>query len=225
MTGLPPHLQHYHHHSDDDLSRASPAASLGDDGDFPPYLHSSSLPHHGHGPGPAHPHLHSHLLMSSDDDDSAGEREDGKEDVEEGDGEITRLRTDYEKGLQRSQKAFSIRLENLKKSRLEKEESHKKQLEKHLRDMADFERKVRTAEREQIMRLKELEEQWRAVKTEHRERRRLAKLGAEGGGSEGGELSASTSNTAATASTASAAAGIGRPSSPFLHTSSSGPDR
>jgi len=163
--------------------------------------------------------------MSSDDDDSAGEREDGKEDVEEGDGEITRLRTDYEKGLQRSQKAFSIRLENLKKSRLEKEESHKKQLEKHLRDMADFERKVRTAEREQIMRLKELEEQWRAVKTEHRERRRLAKLGAEGGGSEGGEVSASTSNTAATASTASAAAGIGRPSSPFLHTSSSGPDR
>lgn len=218
MTGLPPHLQHYHHPSDDDLSRASPAASLGDDADFPPYLHSS-LPHHGHGPGPAHPHLHSHLLMSSDDDDSAGEREDEKEDGEEGDGEMTRLRTDYEKGLQRSQKAFSIRLENLKKSRLEKEESHKKQLEKHLRDMADFERKVRTAEREQIMRLKELEEQWRAVKTEHRERRRLAKLAAEGGG---GDLSASTSNTTATASTAPAA-GIGRPSSPF--TSSSGPDR
>jgi len=163
--------------------------------------------------------------MSSDDDDSAGEREDGKKDGEEGDGEITRLRMDYEMGLQRSQKAFSIRLENLKKSRLEKEESHKKQLEKNLRDMADFERKVRTAEREQIMRLKELEGQWRAVKTEHRERRRLAKLAAEGGGGEGGELSASTSNTTATASTASAAAGIGRPSSPFLHTSSFGPDR
>jgi hypothetical protein len=162
--------------------------------------------------------------MSADDDDSAGEREDGKEDGEEGDGEMTRLRTDYEKGLQRSQKAFSIRLENLKKSRLEKEESHKKQLEKHLRDMADFERKVRTAEREQIMRLKELEEQWRAVKTEHRERRRLAKLAEEGGGGEGGELSASTSNTTATASTASAA-GITRPSSPFLPTSTVGPDR
>lgn len=217
MTSLPPHLQHYHHPSDDDVSRASPAASLGDDGEFPPFLHSSSLPHHGHGPGPAHPHPHSYLLMSSDDDDSAGERDYVKEDEEEGDGEITRLRADYEKGLQRSQKAFSIRVENLKKSRLEKEESHKKQLEKHLRDMADFERKVRTAEREQIMRLKELEEEWRAAKTEHRERRRLAKLAAERKGGEG----ACTSSITAIASTA----GIGRPSSPFLHTPGSGADR
>jgi hypothetical protein len=113
----------------------------------------------------------------SSDDESTGERGDGGDDLE-CDGEITRLRSDYEKGLQRSQKAFSIRLENMRKSRQEKEESHRKLLEKHLRDMADFERKVRTAEKEQIMRLQELEEQWRTVKMEHRERRRLAKQAA-----------------------------------------------
>ncbi|EWM22963.1 serine threonine protein kinase [Nannochloropsis gaditana] len=169
MTGLPPHLQHFYPPSDDDLHRLSPAASQGEEFDSSSHSHAPS-----HLQGGA---SHTASFVLSSDDESTGERGDGGDDLD-GDGEITRLRSDYEKGLQRSQKAFSIRLENMRKSRQEKEESHRKLLEKHMRDMADFERKVRTAEKEQIMRLQELEEQWRTVKMEHRERRRLAKQAA-----------------------------------------------
>lgn len=43
----------------------------------------------------------------------------------------------------RSRKAFDIRLENLQKSKAEKEESHKKLQDKYLKEMAEFEKKVR----------------------------------------------------------------------------------
>ncbi len=174
----PAYHHHLHHLSDDDLSRASPAASLAGD--------------------------HYAGCLSSDDESGSGAGGLGLDGAGGGaaadgdDEELSKLRTDYEKNVQRSQKAFSIRLENLKKSKQEKEESHRKQLEKHLKDMAEFERKVRTAEREQIERLKELEEQWRGAKSQHREHRRQARqtaaaaVGDGGGAGDGGSTTVGT---------------------------------
>lgn len=43
----------------------------------------------------------------------------------------------------RSRKAFDIRLENLQKSKAEKEEIHRKLQDKYTKEMAEFEKKVR----------------------------------------------------------------------------------
>lgn len=44
----------------------------------------------------------------------------------------------------RSRKAFDIRLENLQKSKAEKEEIHRKLQDKYTKEMAEFEKKVRS---------------------------------------------------------------------------------
>jgi len=97
------------------------------------------------------------------------------DDVE--DAAYMKLRSEYEKNLNRVVKVHSLRMDNLKKAREEKEECYRKQLERHNKDMADFEKKVRTAEKEQIKRLKQLEEDWRQIRAEYRGKRQHGKPG------------------------------------------------
>ena len=170
MTGLPPHLQHFYPPSDDDLHRLSPAASQGEEFDSSSHSHAPS-----HLQGGA---SHTASFVLSSDDESTGERGDGGDDLD-GDGEITRLRSDYGEGPAAVTESIlhpAGEYEEVKAG--ERGKPQEAAREAHARQWPDFERKVRTAEKEQIMRLQELEEQWRTVKMEHRERRRLAKQAA-----------------------------------------------
>lgn len=148
------------------------------------------------------------LASVVDDEDGvkytlASEEELSPEDVE--DAAYMKLRSEYEKNLNRVVKVHSLRMDNLKKAKEEKEECYRKQVERHHKDMVDFEKKVRTAEREQIKRLKQLEEDWRQTRNDYRGRRR-PKSGSTAtgpGGSSppvssgtGGDISSSSSRTA-----------------------------
>eukprot|EP00557_Chaetoceros_sp_GSL56_P006807 CAMPEP_0176495324 /NCGR_PEP_ID=MMETSP0200_2-20121128/10586_1 /TAXON_ID=947934 /ORGANISM="Chaetoceros sp., Strain GSL56" /LENGTH=1214 /DNA_ID=CAMNT_0017893175 /DNA_START=711 /DNA_END=4355 /DNA_ORIENTATION=- len=74
--------------------------------------------------------------------------------------EIQQLKLEHEKKLLRAQKVFQTRMESLQRSLEEKEAQHLKTLEKHERDRAALEKRLKMAEEEQQKRLKQIEEEF-----------------------------------------------------------------
>ena len=80
--------------------------------------------------------------LKIDDDDMS-------DDEELEDEEMKLLNAEYAKNFGRANKAFHTRMDNLHKSRTEREQQHQKIVEKHERDMADYEKRISNAEAEQ----------------------------------------------------------------------------
>jgi hypothetical protein len=74
--------------------------------------------------------------------------------------EIQQLKIEHEKKLLRAQKVFHTRMESLQRSLEEKEAQHLKTLEKHERERAALEKRLKMAEEEQQKRLKQLKEEF-----------------------------------------------------------------
>eukprot|EP00814_Leptocylindrus_danicus_P006809 CAMPEP_0116013304 /NCGR_PEP_ID=MMETSP0321-20121206/5650_1 /TAXON_ID=163516 /ORGANISM="Leptocylindrus danicus var. danicus, Strain B650" /LENGTH=837 /DNA_ID=CAMNT_0003482835 /DNA_START=24 /DNA_END=2538 /DNA_ORIENTATION=+ len=91
-------------------------------------------------------------------------------DVEEE--ELRRLGEEYRKNRERANKAYDTRMDNLKRSRDEKVAQHKKFLEKHEREMDEFDKRLKQIEVDQTKRLKELENGWNKQREELLESKR-----------------------------------------------------
>ena len=74
--------------------------------------------------------------------------------------ELRKLREDYQKHLKRAEKAYLTRRDNLIRSKEEREAQHLKTLEKHEKEKAEFEKRLKLAEEEQNKRLRKLEKEW-----------------------------------------------------------------
>jgi hypothetical protein len=88
----------------------------------------------------------------------------GNESDEDIDAEFEQLSSDYQGKLQRAKKAYDTRMDNLMRSRAEREEQHRKAIEKHERELADYEKRVANAKAEQEKRLENLEFEWEKEK-------------------------------------------------------------
>ena len=84
----------------------------------------------------------------------------------ESDDELRQLEEAFQKNIHRAKKAFDTRMDNLQRSKVEKEAQHLKTLEKHEREKADFEKRVKMAEEEQNRRLEKLEKELEKKKEE-----------------------------------------------------------
>ena len=84
----------------------------------------------------------------------------------ESDDELRQLEEAFQKNIHRAKKAFDTRMDNLQRSKVEKEAQHLKTLEKHEREKADFEKRVKMAEEEQNRRLEKLEKELAQKKEE-----------------------------------------------------------
>ena len=101
------------------------------------------------------------LMLSENEEDEGGDCSDSDEEVDE---EVKLLKQEYSKNVQRSEKAFNTRMENLTKSKAHFLAQHQKILEKHSRELAEYEQRVKKAEGEQSLRLKELRDEWEKKK-------------------------------------------------------------
>uniref|UniRef100_A0A7S1D4X8 Uncharacterized protein n=1 Tax=Cyclophora tenuis TaxID=216820 RepID=A0A7S1D4X8_CYCTE len=98
-----------------------------------------------------------------------GAHEESGEDDNEIDEELRKLDEEFQKNLQRTKKVFVNRMDNLHRSKQEKEAQHQKTLEKHEKERLEFEKRVQQEAIEQNRRLEQL-------KREHdRKREVLAK--------------------------------------------------
>jgi hypothetical protein len=91
---------------------------------------------------------------------------DETDDAESDDDELRQLEEAFQKNIHRAKKAFDTRMDNLQRSKDEKEAQHLKTLEKHEREKADFEKRVKMAEEEQNRRLEKLEKELAKKKEE-----------------------------------------------------------
>lgn len=74
--------------------------------------------------------------------------------------ELRRLDEDFQKNVIRAQKVFDSRMDNLQRSKLEKEELHKKTLQKHEKERIEFEKRLQQEEIEQSQRLEKMQREW-----------------------------------------------------------------
>lgn len=70
------------------------------------------------------------------------------------------LKKDYEKNVLHATKAFDTRMDNLQRSMEVKESEYKKMIEKHKKEIQEFEKRKKMAENEQLKRLEVLKRQW-----------------------------------------------------------------
>ena len=91
-------------------------------------------------------------LETNDEDDDDDERA-----LKE---EIRRLDEDFKKNMLRAQKVFDSRMDNLQRSKEEREAQHLKTLEKHEKERAEFEKRLQQAEKEQNRRIQQLQREW-----------------------------------------------------------------
>uniref|UniRef100_A0A7S4J5M1 non-specific serine/threonine protein kinase n=1 Tax=Odontella aurita TaxID=265563 RepID=A0A7S4J5M1_9STRA len=87
-----------------------------------------------------------------------GDDDDDGDDVVEVE-ELRRLEEDYKKNITRAKKAFDTRMDNLIRSKEDKEVQHMKVLEKHEKEKVEFEKRLKLAEEEQNRRLQTLEKE------------------------------------------------------------------
>ena len=85
---------------------------------------------------------------------------DGGEMVELSNAELKQLKEEHEKKKKRAQKVFSNRMNALQKSREEKEAQHLKTLEKHEKERAALEERLKKAEEEQQERLEKMDQEF-----------------------------------------------------------------
>lgn len=72
--------------------------------------------------------------------------------------EIRKLEETYRKNMTRAMKAFDTRMDNLQRSKEQKEAQHLQTLQKYEKERAEFEKKVRMAEAERTKRLADIEQ-------------------------------------------------------------------
>lgn len=73
---------------------------------------------------------------------------------------LRKLEEDYQKNLKIARKVFDSRMENLERSRIEKEAQHKETLEKHEKERLAFEKKRAIEEEQQLRRIEQLQKEW-----------------------------------------------------------------
>jgi len=74
--------------------------------------------------------------------------------------EYRQLKKEYESKVKRAKKAYDTRMENLHRSREEKEAQHKKTLERHEKERVALEKRVKQEEEIQNRRLLQIQEEW-----------------------------------------------------------------
>jgi hypothetical protein len=74
--------------------------------------------------------------------------------------DLRRLEEDFQRNLQRTQKVFHNRMDNLQRSQIEREAQHQKTLERHQKERAEFERRLAQEEEQQNKRLEQLQREW-----------------------------------------------------------------
>ena len=74
--------------------------------------------------------------------------------------DIRRLDEDFQKNMLRAQKVFDNRMDNLQRSKQEKEFQHQKTLEKHEKERIDIEKRARQEEILQTQRIGEMQREW-----------------------------------------------------------------
>jgi DNA repair exonuclease SbcCD ATPase subunit len=79
---------------------------------------------------------------------------------EDEDEELRKLDEDFQKNLQRAKKVFDNRMDNLQRSQIEREAQHKKTLEKHQKERAEFEKRLQQEAKEQNRRIEQLQREW-----------------------------------------------------------------
>lgn len=95
-------------------------------------------------------------IVSSSFDDCSGDSSDT--DCEDHNMLKKRLQDEYEKNVVHASKAYDTRMDNLMRSMEVKEAEHKKTIEKHEKDLLEFEKRKKKAEIEQTRRLEELKQ-------------------------------------------------------------------
>jgi len=98
-------------------------------------------------------------LGSAVSEQSPHQVDDTAESDAESDDELRQLEAAFQKNIHRAKKAFDTRMDNLQRSKVEKEAQHLKTLEKHEKEKAEFEKRVKLAEEEQNRRLELLEKE------------------------------------------------------------------
>lgn len=78
--------------------------------------------------------------------------------------ELRQLEADHKKSLDRANKAYDTRMDNLKRSKEEKLAQHRKLLEKHEKEMDDFEKRLKQAGVDHSKRLEKLDNEWNVQK-------------------------------------------------------------
>jgi len=74
--------------------------------------------------------------------------------------ELRRLDEDFQKNLQRANKVYYSRMDNLQRSHIEREAQHQKTLEKHQKEKEEFEKRLQQEEKEQNRRIEQLQREW-----------------------------------------------------------------
>ncbi len=78
--------------------------------------------------------------------------------------EIKKLKIDFENKVKRTNKAYQTRMENLIRSKEEKEALHLKTVEKHEKEQLAFQKRVKQAEKEQEERMQKIQKEFEARK-------------------------------------------------------------
>merc|ERR1711966_267048 len=78
--------------------------------------------------------------------------------------EIRKLKQEFEKKMQRAQKSYGTRMDNLHRSKEEAEALHKAPLQNPEKDRTDFAKRVRLAEEEQARRLNQIQKEFNEKK-------------------------------------------------------------
>lgn len=102
-------------------------------------------------------HVDSRSSMSSS---SPATNDIDSDDDEVVDEELRKLEEDYQKNLQRAQKVFDNRMDNLQRSQIEREAQHQKTLEKHQKERLEFEKRLAQEAEQQHKRIEQLQKEW-----------------------------------------------------------------
>jgi len=78
--------------------------------------------------------------------------------------EIRKLKQEFEKKMQRAQKSYGTRMDNLHRSKEEAEALHQATLQKHEKERTEFDKRVRLAEEEQARRLNQIQKEFNEKK-------------------------------------------------------------
>lgn len=85
------------------------------------------------------------------------EGSEGEDDDDNMNEELKRLNADFHKDLMRAEKVHDIRMDNLRRAKLEKEQRHIQTLEKHEKEKMQFEKRVQQEAMEQSKRLEKIQ--------------------------------------------------------------------
>lgn len=98
-----------------------------------------------------------HATDSCIDSIVEGEIDSDNEDITD---ELRKLDEDLQKNLERANKVFVNRMENLQRSQIEREAQHLKTLEKHEKESAEFEKRLAQEAEQQQRRIEQLQRDW-----------------------------------------------------------------